>query len=273
LYWDGIMRRAVVSCSITLLMFVGICPQAGAADQKFNVLFIISDDLRTELGCYGGLAKTPNLDALADTGVKFDRAYCQFPLCCPSRTSMLTGRYPQTTGVLGNRTWFGHEHPEFVSLPKYFQQNGYVTLRAGKIFHGGLDDDAAWTVGGESRTFDLRQPASQVETQAERTAVAKREHSDRWVVLRGEGERHGDYRASDRAIKLLDEYQQQPFFLAVGFANPHSPLQAPQRFYDLYNETVTRHTATTAPKVFTPAEAGWAAVCYGLVRHPEFHTY
>ena len=103
-----------VSLSPCLLVFVCTGVSFAADAGKYNVLFIISDDLRTELGCYGSkLAQTPNLDALAATGVRFDHAYCQFPLCNPSRTSMLTGRYPLTTGVMGNRTWFGNAHPEF----------------------------------------------------------------------------------------------------------------------------------------------------------------
>src|SRR4051812_41278847 len=88
---------------------------------RLNVLFIISDDMRAEISCYGGLAKTPNLDKLASTGVRFDRAYAQYPLCNPSRSSMLNSRRPTETGVLGNRTWFGDLHPEFVSLPRYFK--------------------------------------------------------------------------------------------------------------------------------------------------------
>ena len=119
-----------------------------SAAERMNVLLIISDDMRTELGCYAStLAKTPNLDKLAATGVRFERAYCQFPLCGPSRSSMLTGRHPGTTGVLGNRTWFGDEHPEFVSLPKHFKNNGYTSIRVGKIFHGGIDDTEAWSRG------------------------------------------------------------------------------------------------------------------------------
>lgn len=224
-----------VSLTLPLLAFFA-WSQALAADAgKYNVLLIISDDLRAELGCYGGLAKTPNLDALSASGVRFDRAYCQFPLCCPSRTSMLTGRYPLTTGVLGNRTWFGHAHHDLVSLPKYFQQRGYVTLRSGKIFHGGLDDTEAWTEGGEARTFDLRTAGSELTANAERRAASNRERSDRWTVLAGGGEAHGDYRTADRAIELLNQHRNEPFFLACGFSNPHSPLEAPQRFYDLYD--------------------------------------
>jgi iduronate 2-sulfatase len=140
---------------LTLVVIVlGLVPQSIGAAERMNVLFIISDDLRTELGCYGSqLAKTPNIDKLAEQGVRFDRAYCQFPLCNPSRSSMLTGRHPTTTRVLGNRQYFAAQDPSFVSLPRYFHDSGYMTLRAGKIFHGGIDDAEAWTKGGEERFF------------------------------------------------------------------------------------------------------------------------
>ncbi len=210
--------------SLVALATLGFAASA-LAQQRPNVLFIISDDLRPELGCYGSaLGRTPNLDALAAGSVRFDRAYCQFPLCNPSRASMLTGRHPTTTGVLGNRTWFGAAHPEFVSLPRHFKANGYATLRAGKVFHGGIDDTEAWTEGGEPRGLGEERPG------ADRAA-----RSDRFIVLEGEGESDGDFKVAERAIALLRRYKDRPFFMACGFSKPHSPPAAPRRFYDLYD--------------------------------------
>ena len=248
-------RRAVVAAAI---MTIAWMTAAGAAkapaaeatgpttarSRPMNVLLIIADDLRTEMGCYGSaIARTPNLDKLAAKGLRFDRAYCQFPLCNPSRSSMLTGRRPTTTGVLGNRTWFGAAHPEFVSLPRHFKNNGYATLRAGKIFHGGIDDVDAWTEGAEPRYFGegatvAPPPESQDAAVALRhggPALTKEQRSDRWIVLRGDGSRHGDFRTADRTIDYLRAHRDEPFFIACGFAKPHSPLEAPQRFYDLFD--------------------------------------
>src|SRR5579872_5750356 len=116
--------------------------QKSAPTKGYNVLFLMSDDCRVELGCYNSMfhCQTPNLDALAKSGVRFDRNYCQFPLCNPSRSSLMTGRHPTTTGVLGNRTAFRDAHPDWISLPQLFRENGYVSARTGKIFHGGIDD-------------------------------------------------------------------------------------------------------------------------------------
>ncbi len=213
---------------LMILAFLAWSCLAHAQDtQKPNVLFLMVDDLRPELGCYGhAQVKTPNIDALASSGVRFERAYCQYPLCNPSRASLLTGRYPTTTGVMDNVTWFGAAHPEFVSLPRHFKANGYATLRTGKIFHGGIDDADAWTKGGEKRAFEgARKPAK----------PQKPGQSDRIVVLDGEGESHGDHRTATRAIEFLRAHKDQPFFLACGFTKPHSPPTAPRRFFDLYD--------------------------------------
>jgi iduronate 2-sulfatase len=217
------------------------------AGEKLNVLFLMSDDMRPDLGCYGHpVVKSPNIDALAKAGVRFDRAYCQYPLCNPSRTSMLTGRHPTTTGVLDNRTWVGAAHPEWVSLPRHFKANGYAALRTGKIFHGGIDDADAWTEGGEARKFD---GAVTPKTPPKDRAKT----SDRVVTLDGDGESHNDYRTADRAIAYLRKYKDKPFFLACGFTKPHSPPTAPKKFLDMYDPAKVPLPKDFAGKPTVPA--------------------
>ena len=241
------------SCWVVIGLALGLsCPSATHADksQPMNVLLIIADDLRNEMGCYGSqLAKTPHLDALAAKGVRFDRAYCQYPLCNPSRSSMLTGRRPLTTGVIQNRSWFGSEHPDFVSLPRHFQQQGYITLRSGKIFHGGIDDTQSWSAGGKQRSRgegDRTLPSGPSwspktisgtgsKLQREKEQLSKSHYNDRWIVLEGDDATGGDHRVADQAIAMLREHRDEPFFLACGFSKPHSPLSAPQRFFDLFD--------------------------------------
>ncbi len=240
-------------------------PTGSAAEAtKLNVLFIISDDLGAELGCYGNkVAKTPNIDALAAAGVRFDRAYCQFPLCNPSRVSMLNGRHPTTTGVLGNRTDFRTAHPDWVTLPQLFKQNGYGALRAGKIFHGGIDDLASWTDGADARRLldetGAASPASKTEaapaaaqTNAARSARSRTENSDRWIELEGDGESHGDYKTASRAIEYLRTHKDKPFFLGCGFVKPHSPPTAPKRFFDLYDADKIPLPPNFAPRPTVP---------------------
>lgn len=230
-----------------VLGVINVLPSAAVSSTNYNVLFIISDDLRTELGTYGSkLAKTPNLDKFAASGVRFDRGYCQYPLCNPSRTSMLTGRKPTTSGVIGNRTWFADRHPDYVSLPRYFKDQGYFTARAGKIFHGGIDDTDAWEVGGQVRTLagvpatvSVTNRPSGARTERneplQEDSPSRSSRSDRWIVAPGEGEQEADYRNASKTIALLQQSQGKPFFIACGFSTPHSPLTAPQRFYDLYD--------------------------------------
>ena len=239
--------------------------------RKPNVLFLMVDDLRVELGCYNSMfhAQTPNIDALAKSGVRFDRNYCQFPLCNPSRSSLLTGRRPTKTSVLGNRTDFRAAHPDWTSLPQLFKENGYVSVRAGKIYHGnGLDDPKAWmhadeapdpreAAGGHTKQIakaatpgkpaDALEPLPQDMTQAA--------YSDRIVILDGNGEGHGDYRTADRTIANLQKYKDQPFFIACGFVKPHSPPCAPQKFFDLYDVDKIQ---------LTPDFAAWPTVPPGF---------
>ena len=225
------------------------------SEQRMNVLFLISDDMRADLHVYGHeIAKTPNLDWLASEGVRFERAYCQYPLSCPSRSSLLSGRRPTTSGLYSNREWFGASYPDWVSLPKYFKQNGYAALRTGKIFHGGIDDTDAWTEGGEARQFSNpvnTDPPSYV-SPAEYYAPIQRRipkitpgadpqgniASDRWEAVEGEAALQlGDTRVGDKAIEYIRRSKEtgEPFFIACGFSKPHTPFVAPKEFFDLYS--------------------------------------
>jgi len=226
--------------SVFFLAFAALATSVAVASDRPNILLILSDDQRCELGAYGSkVASTPNLDRFAASGVLFERAYCQFPLCNPSRSSMLTGLRPTTVGVLGNRTWFGAAHPDLVSLPKLFKDNGYHTYRSGKIFHGGIDDVEAWTDGAQERYFGEGATARPPRERGPRSSgetLSKTERSDRWIVIPGDGRNHGDHRVASRAIEYLKQAsdKDEPFFLACGFSKPHSPPEAPQRFYDQF---------------------------------------
>ena len=213
--------RSLAPLFVVLSLHATLAP---AADGKLNVLFIAVDDLRPELACYGNkLVKTPHIDSLAAAGVRFERAYCQFPLCNPSRTSLLTGRHPNTTGVFENSTYFRTAHPDWISLPQFFNDNGYLAARHRKDLSRRHRRHRRWTTGGEARvdqkTRKKQNPAN----------------SDRIVKLDGDGESHGDYKTATRAVQLLEELKDQPFFLAVGFTKPHSPPTAPAKLFDLYD--------------------------------------
>src|SRR5450756_1094960 len=124
-----------------------LAPAVRSRKRPLNVLFFMSDDMRPELGCYGSRfqAHSPNIDKLANQGVRFDRNYCQCPRCNPSRSAMFTGHPPHVTKVLGNSSSVRKLNPDWITLPQLFREHGYMTLRSGKLFHAGLDDPKAWT--------------------------------------------------------------------------------------------------------------------------------
>lgn len=250
-------------------------PAAPQPGRKPNVLLFYVDDMRVELGCYQSMfgALTPHIDALARTGVRFDRNYCQFPLCNPSRSSAMTGRFPTQTGVLGNRDNFRKLHPGWVSLPELFKLNGYASLRTGKIFHGGLDDAQAWTEGGGLADGDggagghalviprtEGPPPPPYDKPPLPQDVRQAPTSDRIIVLDGNGEGHPDYRTGDTAIEYLRRHQDKPFFLGCGFVKPHSPPCAPQSFLDLYDPAKIRLTPDFAPWPTVPPGIPSAAI-------------
>jgi len=231
----------------------GLAASAATAAPRYNVLLIAVDDLRPDLGCYGNpLVRSPNMDRLARRGVRFERAYCQYPLCNPSRTSLLTGRYPTTVRVLDNNRYFRDDFPDLLTLPQLFRQNGYVAARTGKIFHGVIDDAPSWDEGGEPV---LRRQAPSPE---ERARQAR--NSDRWEALPGEGEDQPDHRTAGRALELLEKYKDRPFFLGVGFVKPHSPLVAPKKYFDLYDPAGMPLPEDFAPRPTLPPGVPAAAL-------------
>ena len=202
----------------------GLLPKLKAnANCQYNVLFFIVDDLRPLLGCYGhSEMHTPNIDRLAQRGTLFNRAYCQNPLCHPSRTSILTGLRPNTTGVFSNSAGFRENLPNAVTLPQHFKTSGYHTQSIGKVAQNleRQDDAYSWSVPSwtQPSSYDARSSVSS------------------WQALDVEDDELRDGRTAKRAIEVLEEIQNTRFFLAVGFRKPHLPFYAPRRYYELYND-------------------------------------
>ena len=222
-----------------LLLLALVLPVASFA-QPLNVLFIAVDDLNTRIGCYGDTqVKTPNIDRLAARGVRFDRAYCQYPSCGPSRASVLTGMRPQTTGVLNNKTRLRDALPDAMTLPQWFRKQGYHAARAGKIFHqdvpthigtNGLDDAESWdeVVNPRGRDKD--------EEHLLTVHTPDLPLPDQMAYLAAEGTdaEQTDGKVADATIRLLKAHAAKPFFIAAGFYRPHLPSIAPKKWFDLY---------------------------------------
>lgn len=236
---------------LPILVTVSLLGSASGA-EKPNVLFIAVDDMRPDLGCYGtGFVKTPNLDKLASDGVVFQRAYCQQAVCSPSRTSLLTGKRPDTTKVYDLETHFRDTIPEAVTLPQYFKQSGYQVEGMGKIFHGGLDDKESWSrphqtpkgTKSYARSENQRIVAESREAARQRGLTGKRlRRSGRGPASESadvSDETFHDGALAAMAVNSLQTLSQgdKPFFLAVGFVKPHLPFVAPKRYWDLYDRS------------------------------------
>lgn len=267
------------------MRFLGIClflclttplGSSAFAGEKLNVLFLVADDLNCDLGCYGHpYAKSPHLDALAATGVRFDRTYCQYPVCSPSRSSFLTGRRPYVTRVLTNprggrlstdytqKPHFRDSIPDTITMPELFRQSGaYAVRRIGKLYHygvpgqigtSGLDDLKSWDTvvnpagrdkAEENKVFTLK-PGSFGGTLS-------------WLAAEGKDEEFTDGLSATSAISQLEEFEKQgkPFFLAVGFYRPHTPYVSPRKYFDQYQrEAIVLPTLSEGDKKRLPAMA------------------
>ena len=215
-----------------LTLFIPGCNYENNRDRP-NFVFIIIDDLRTALGCYGDpLAITPNIDKLAGRGFLFNHAYAQQAVCNPSRTSLMTGKRPDNIRVWDNRVHFRSSFPETVTLPQFLAQNGYQTQAIGKIYH-----DPAWAQDSLSWT----EPALHVVTTTEgkyaneENLSLNKGKADAWEVADDPGESYIDIRVRNAAVNYLENQKKEPFFLAVGFRRPHLPFSAPREFWDMHS--------------------------------------
>lgn len=207
----------------------------GRAAERPNVLFIAIDDLNDWVGVLDGhpLVKTPHIDALAKRGTVFLNAHCQAPLCNPSRTSLLLGQRPTTTGIYGLSPWF-RDVPalrDLVPLPKYFAQHGYRTLGVGKVFHSRFGfrkgDDEFQEVGP---TYDDGPfPKERLSKPPGRAG-----RGNDWGVVTGRDEERGDWKIASWAIEQIKQKTPEPFFLSVGIRLPHLPLFTTKQWFDLY---------------------------------------
>jgi uncharacterized sulfatase len=210
-------------------------------EPRKNVLFIASDDLNTNLGCYGHpIVKSPHLDRLAAMGTRFDRAYCQYPLCGPSRTSLLSGRRPDSTKIWENQIAVRDTMPEIVTLPQLFRNHGAHAARYGKMYHMDVpgsvgtnkwDDPQSWDVAVSPPGLEDKSPGERGIT----TPKQPRGSTGLWISIpSSEVRTQADELAAEHSVELIHKSAGKPFFLATGFLRPHVPYVAPSKFFDLY---------------------------------------
>lgn len=241
-----------------------------------NVLLLVSDDLNTHLGCYGQtMAKTPHLDALAKRSVLFERAYCQFPHCNPSRASFLTGMRPRTTRVTNNEDNLYRNIPDVMTMPHWFRTHGYATARCGKIFHLGvpsgdesMDDPQAWDFG---TPFKDERPYPKSRPSAVKVSTGKKGGIG-WNEIPCADDDLVDGNFAHTAIDWLEKRDAtKPFLLAIGFHRPHLPLVAPEKYYDLYpfdSMKLPEEPANDVDDIPEPARNG-AVPGYAVQTTPE----
>lgn len=233
--WLSMPMKFLYTLVCTLIL------QAALAADRPNVLFLICDDLNCDIGCYGHpLVKTPNIDKLAKRGVRFDKAYCQYPLCGPSRASFMTGLYPDQSLVRRNGVYIREHVPNVNTMSQMFRDADYTATRIGKIYHynvpkhigtSGHDDPYSWDntfnpegrdVHDEDKIFSLI-PGSFGGTLS-------------WLAADGTDEEQTDGIAATEADRVLRDFadRRTPFFLAIGLYRPHTPFVAPKKYFEMY---------------------------------------
>src|SRR4051812_24723297 len=266
------MMRYVAFVVVLLMVATFTATAAGppvpSSAMKPNVLFIAIDDLRPELGCYGAThIKSPNIDGLAKSGILFNRAYCQQAVCSPSRISLMTGRRPDTTRIYDLTTPLRKTMPDVVTLPQHFKNNGYHAAGFGKIYHGGLDDAASWSVPHTpNRAMQYGDPKIIAEVKqkgAEGWEQGGKNKGLAWEAADVADNALCDGYIADKALDAMraaGAAKDKPFFLGVGFEKPHLPFVAPRKYFDLYPlDQIALPPNMTAPEHAPPiALTNWA---------------
>ncbi len=230
-------------------------------NRRPNILMIAIDDLNDWVEPLGGHpdVKTPAMQRLASRGLTFTNAHCQAPLCNPSRTSLMTGRRPTSTGVYGLRPWIRNvpELADLVTLPQYFHTHGYRTLIGGKIFHGGngrgKGSELECDVWGPNASVGAKPPKKLIPP----TPGGNNPLMD-WGTFPHRDEDKGDWKVASWAVNELEQMPtDKPFFLSVGFFLPHVPCYATQKWFDLYpDDSLTMPPILRGDRDDTP-EASW----------------
>ena len=230
--------------TLFFLAFVLSAALSAAENERRNVLFIMADDLRAELATYGSPAVTPNIDRLARRSLQFDHAYAQQAVCNPSRSSMLTGRRPDTLGLWCNGIHFRELKSDVMTLPLWFKEHGYTTRCVGKIFHNWHTrehgDPRSWSAPEflhyANHGDDDAQVKGELPPNLARITTGFGYAKNGICECRDvPDEAYYDGRVAAEAARVLGEVKDKPFFLAVGFWKPHAPFNAPKKYWDLYD--------------------------------------
>jgi iduronate 2-sulfatase len=242
--------KSRIHLTLAFTLLLATCHPSTASERK-NVLFIVADDLNCSLSAYGDLtAITPNIDRLAKRGLVFERAYCQQAVCNPSRSSFLTGRLPDATGVDDLRKSFRTALPDVVTLPQMFLNAGYFTQCVGKIFHnmGDTKDRKSWSV--DEYLFEGTHAADTVFAQMPKPDPAPRYKAPVTEAHAVPETVYRDGRITERATEAIRRMSEknQAFFLAVGYWRPHLPFVAPKEYWDLYDpDSIPRPNPQKSP--------------------------
>jgi len=237
------MRNVLFKLVAAPLVLTTAMSSSCTKEKKFNVLFIAVDDMNNDLGCFGHpYVKSPNIDRLASRGTAFSNAYCQYPLSNPSRSSLLTGLYPDRTRVFNLTYHFRQGLPDVTTLPQMFMENDYYVARVGKMYHygnpgdigtDGLDDRESWTerynpAGRDKTTLELD---IMNYTPKRGLGSSMSFYNDR----EGVDADHTDGKVATEVINLMAKHKDEPFFIGAGFYKPHCPYVTPGKYFDMYN--------------------------------------